>query len=104
MVESGSYEEYIGPVEGFTEEDYERGRRLWDLLHQIESLKPRERRKATKYVKRLELYKLLRYFKKRGYMNEEIFAESVKWLDFSISDPENGYLLDMIIDYFADPQ
>ena len=102
MIKENSFEEYIGyPAEGFTDADYENGRKLWELLHRIEPF-TQEEQQARERAAKAGLYALLCYAKDCGHMDEKILEAVVDFLDSTLHDPENGFLLDMVIDYFTD--
>lgn len=103
MIQENCFEEYIGyPAEGFTEADYENGRKLWEFLHRIEPFTQEEQQKARDCAAKAGVYALLCYAKDCGHMDEEILEAVVDFLDSALHDPENGFLLDMIIDYVTD--
>ena len=104
MLEDMSFEEYYESIsdENFSEAERSSAQKLWELLHNAEPFNQDEQEKAEGFVIDGEIDGLLRYSEACGHMDEKSFDALNDFLCDIQEDPQNGFLLDMIIEYFTE--
>ncbi len=106
MIREKTVEEYLGlPDDCFGEKEINNAHYLWGLLFQAEPFTEEEQENARLFVRKFCIDGLLVYGMICNHLDEELYDEIVTYYEQIImADLENGYLLDMIIDYFTDRQ
>lgn len=102
MLDNMTFDEYYDDIsdESFTESDCDNARKLWDLLHKVSPFNEEEQ--GTAFVLGPDVNELLCYSRDCGHMDEETFDALQAFLDFIFDDPMNGFLADMLLEYFTD--
>lgn len=75
---------------------------LWELLISAKPFNETEKVIAESMVRSMDIEGLILYSKKCFHMNQEVCDKLIDYLDFIFGDPLNGFLLDMIIEYFTE--
>lgn len=104
MISAKSVEEYLRlPDDNFGEKEIKNAHYLWDLLFQAEPFTEEEQKNARLFARKFCIDGLLVYGMICNHLDEDLYDEIVTYYEqFILADLENGYLLDMIIDYFID--
>lgn len=104
MLENISFEEYYESIsdENFSQSDRSNAHKLWELLHGAEPFSEDEQEKANGFAIDGEIDSLLRYSADCGHMDEKTFETLHALLQDIMDDPLNGFLLDMMIEYFTE--
>ena len=97
MIIEKTVEEYLGELwSELTTKETEIAHSLWDILHTVERFTDEEAQTAmTMYVD-----DILDFSAKCGHISKETLEKLQDYLDYVMDDEENGFLLDMILDYF----
>lgn len=95
------YYEWISD-ENFTEDDRQHALYLWNLLMSIEPFNEDEKKNAEEMMRDLDIDEMLLYSRKCHHMSQEVCDELIDYLDFIFDDELNGFLLDMIVEYFKE--
>ena len=97
MITEKTVEEYLGTLwTELTPKETEISHSLWDILHTVERFTDEEAQTAeTLYAD-----DILEFSAKCGHMSKETLKKLQDYLDFIMDNEENGYLLDMVLDYF----
>ncbi len=101
MMPGVTFEEYYEEIsdENFTEEDRDYAKQLWDLLITITPFDDEERKVVEEdYWPNVD--DVIFYSYDTKHMSEDVYDQLTEMLDFIYDDPLNGYLLDMIIDFY----
>lgn len=97
MITEKTVEEYLGELwPELTAKEAEISHSLWDILHTAERFTDEE----AKSAKTMYADDILEFSAKCGHISKETLEKLQDYLDFIMNDEENGFLLDMVLDYF----
>ena len=108
MIFTNDFNEYYKSIsdENFTEKDRENALCLWNLLFTVEPFTDEEKYVIDVMENELgvgmEIDELIQYSKEHNHMTQEVCDKLMDYLNYIWEDPLNGFLLDMIIEYFTE--
>lgn len=108
MIFTNDFNEYYKSIsdENFTEKDRENALCLWNLLCAVEPFTDEEKYVIDVMENELgvgmEIDELIQYSKEHNHMTQEVCDKLMDYLNYIWEDPLNGFLLDMIIEYFTE--